>query len=268
MLARIRCIKIRRLSTLRLVTTCGSIILLRCCPLLCLHSCYAMHIFLYFSSLSPSIHSPAYTFTLDPPRVDIHSIFLTGSQGVASESLSDIFKSDVCEKETRESTRASKRARNQTMYSHYHPHGVSITDRGVCVYQCTPIPTWFECTPLSRYPWNSSPIQWARGDVGLKPSTSPMLTRTLIMHTSRLRYRHCCRQTHKYVPPMSHTQLMSTSTGIDLSASAFPGAFSSNPFRSSQGPRRCGSSCKTHKTWHTEPGTPNLAPNGLPRAHV
>ena len=117
MLARIRCIKIRRLSTLRLVTTCGSIILLRCCPLLCLHSCYAMHIFLYFSSLSPSIHSPAYTFTLDPPRVDIHSIFLTGSQGVASESLSDIFKSDVCEKETRESTRASKRARNQTMSS-------------------------------------------------------------------------------------------------------------------------------------------------------
>ena len=38
----------------------------------------------------------------------------------------------------------------------------------------------FECTPLvlvlnahpSRYPWNSGPIQWARGDVGLKLSAA------------------------------------------------------------------------------------------------
>ena len=39
-----------------------------------------------------------------------------------------------------------------------------VGDAHLSIYQCT--------APTLQHPWNSGPIQWARGGVGLKPSAA------------------------------------------------------------------------------------------------
>jgi len=57
--------------------------------------------------------------------------------------------------------------------------------RRVCIYLSRHLPTHAPILDLnahpSLYPWNSGPIQWARGDVGLKPSAAarPRATATV-----------------------------------------------------------------------------------------
>jgi len=49
--------------------------------------------------------------------------------------------------------------------------GGSAFTRGECIYQCTPLTVVLIALP-SPCPHDSGPIQWASGDVGLKPSAA------------------------------------------------------------------------------------------------
>ena len=62
------------------------------------------------------------------------------------------------------------------VHSKYEEGGAFKTNDHVCIYLCTPLSMILNALPCI-YPWNSGPIQWARGGVGLKPSaaTRPVL---------------------------------------------------------------------------------------------